>query len=60
MLISPGEILFETERLYLRRFVTDDAALLFELDADPEVMRFITKGRPTPLQQIENEILPRI
>ncbi len=60
MLISPGEILFETERLYLRRFVTNDGALLFELDADPEVMRFITKGRATPLTQIEHEVLPRI
>jgi RimJ/RimL family protein N-acetyltransferase len=32
---------------------------LFELDSDPEVMRFITKGRPTPLVKIQEEILPR-
>jgi len=57
---SPGEILLHTERLILRRFGREDAPLLFELDSDPEVMRFITKGQPTPLSQIENEILPRI
>ena len=34
--------------------------MLFELDSDPEVMRFITKGQPTPLTRIENEILPRV
>jgi RimJ/RimL family protein N-acetyltransferase len=30
-----------TQRLVLRQFTEDDAALLFELDSDPEVMRFI-------------------
>lgn len=34
--------------------------MLFELDSDPEVMRFITKGQSTPLAQIETEILPRL
>jgi RimJ/RimL family protein N-acetyltransferase len=33
--------------------------LLFELDSDPEVMRFISKGQPTPLARIQNEIIPR-
>jgi len=38
-----ADILLETERLTLRRFTdTDaDAELLFELDSDPEVMRYI-------------------
>jgi RimJ/RimL family protein N-acetyltransferase len=31
----------QTQRLILRQFTEDDAALLFELDSDPEVMRFI-------------------
>jgi RimJ/RimL family protein N-acetyltransferase len=31
----------ETHRLLLRQFTEDDAALLFDLDSDPEVMRFI-------------------
>lgn len=38
-----ADFLFETERLTLRRFTdTDaDAELAFELDSDPEVMRYI-------------------
>jgi RimJ/RimL family protein N-acetyltransferase len=52
-------ILLETDRMYLRQFVTEDAPLLFELDSDPEMMRFITKGQPTPLARIQNEYLPR-
>ena len=54
------EILLTTPRLYLRRFQADDAPLLYALDSDPEVMRFITKGQATPMTQIENEILPRL
>lgn len=50
----------ETERMYFRRFRAVDACLLFELNSDPEVMRFITKGKPTPLAQIENEYIPRM
>jgi RimJ/RimL family protein N-acetyltransferase len=55
-----AEILLQTSRLYLRRFQREDAALLFDLDGDPEVMRFISKGVPTPRARIENEILPRL
>jgi RimJ/RimL family protein N-acetyltransferase len=49
-----------TERLVLRRFTTDDADLLAELDSDPEVMRYITGGRPTPRDEIVNEVLPAL
>jgi RimJ/RimL family protein N-acetyltransferase len=54
------DFLLQTDRLYLRRFREGEASLFFELDSDPEVMRFITKGVPTPLEKIENEILPRV
>jgi RimJ/RimL family protein N-acetyltransferase len=57
---SPPARVLETGRLYLRRFDPNDAPLLFELDSDPEVMRFISKGVPTPLAQIQSEILPRV
>lgn len=50
----------ETERLVLRRFTRDDADDLFDLDDDPEVMRFLTGGRPTPRGVIESEVLPGI
>jgi RimJ/RimL family protein N-acetyltransferase len=56
---APG-ILLQTEHMYLRQFGAQDAPLLFELDSDPEVMRFITKGQATPMRQIEVEILPRL
>lgn len=52
--------LLRTEHLILRRFTPQDARLLHELDSDPQVMRFITGGKPTPLAQIEKEILPRV
>ena len=52
------QILLETQRLILRRFTAADAKYLFELDNDPEVMRYINGGTPTSLEIIENEILP--
>ena len=53
------EAQFESERLILRRFTEDDADNLYELDSDPDVMRYLTGGTPTPRQVIEAEILPR-
>ena len=49
----------ETEHLVLRRFTEGDAENLFELDGDPEVMRFLTGGEPTPHDVIRDETLPR-
>ncbi|CAA9230343.1 MAG: Acetyltransferase, GNAT family [uncultured Chloroflexi bacterium] len=51
-------VFLETERLVLRRFTASDVDNLVTLDADPDVMHFITGGRPTPRQEIQNEILP--
>ena len=47
-----------TERLLLRRFTEDDVDNLEQLDRDPDVMRFVTGGRLTPRDEIENEVLP--
>ncbi|MEH0826044.1 MULTISPECIES: GNAT family N-acetyltransferase [unclassified Micromonospora] len=55
-----GELLLETERLWLRRFTPDDVDNLVELDSDPEVMRFLTGGRPTPRATVRDEQLPRL
>jgi RimJ/RimL family protein N-acetyltransferase len=52
-------ILLETARLRLRRFVHGDLDRLVDLDSDPEVMRYITYGAPTPRERYEFEILPR-
>lgn len=34
-------VVLETDRLVLRRFTEDDAPLVFDLDSDPEVMRYV-------------------
>jgi len=49
-----------SDRLRFRPFTLADASLIYELDSDPEVMRFISKGQPTPMEQIEQEILPKL
>ena len=52
------DVLLETERLLLRRFTGADLDLLVELDGDPEVMRYITGGRPTSREELRDEVLP--
>jgi RimJ/RimL family protein N-acetyltransferase len=47
-----------TERLVLRRFTPDDLDDLESLDADPAVMRYINGGRPTPREELRDEVLP--
>jgi len=37
-----------------------DAELLFELDQDPEVMRYLTAGKLTTKQDISNVFIPRM
>jgi RimJ/RimL family protein N-acetyltransferase len=54
------QVFLETERLVLRRFTTADVDNLVDLDGDPDVMRFLTGGTPTPRAVIQHEILPRI
>ena len=45
--------MLETERLALRPVRPEDADDLVALDADPEVMRYINGGRPTPRAEVE-------
>ena len=48
----------DTERLSLRRFTHSDEDLLVELDSDPVVMRYLTRGASTPRQFIRDVVLP--
>lgn len=48
----------ETRRLVLRQFTEADLDNLCELDGDPDVMRFISGGVPTPREEIRSRILP--
>jgi RimJ/RimL family protein N-acetyltransferase len=55
-------LIFETERLVLRPVVEADRADLIALERDPEVMRFLNGGKPTPDDGSEREtpyLLPR-
>jgi Acetyltransferase (GNAT) domain len=56
--VAEMRIFLETERLVLRLFTDDDLDNLFDLDSDPDVMRFINGGRPTPLEEVRHGILP--
>jgi RimJ/RimL family protein N-acetyltransferase len=49
-------IFLETHRLVLRRFTEADEDNLVELDSDPEVMRFLNGGRPTPREEVRGRL----
>jgi RimJ/RimL family protein N-acetyltransferase len=49
-------IVLETPRLRLRQFTPDDASRLFDLNSDPEVMRFL--GPAPSLEALRDEIIP--
>lgn len=51
--------LLETDRLALRRFTEADEEALFDLNSDPEVMRFLNGGTPIPRDIVQTVILPR-
>ncbi|MGP3965801.1 GNAT family N-acetyltransferase [Nonomuraea sp. 3N208] len=53
------DIYLETDRLILRRFTESDADDLFHLHNDPDVMRYLNGGKPTPRKVIVEETLPR-
>lgn len=55
---GPDDVRLVTDRMVLRRFTGDDVDVLVALDADPEVMHFITGGPATPRHEIEEEVLP--
>jgi RimJ/RimL family protein N-acetyltransferase len=52
------EVVLETERLLLRRFTPADEDDVVALDADPEVMHFVTGGLPTSRAEIRDDVLP--
>lgn len=49
-----------TERMHLRRLGPEHIDDLVELDSDPEVMRYISGGEPTPRHKYVDEFMPRI
>jgi RimJ/RimL family protein N-acetyltransferase len=51
-------VILTTPRLVLRQFTEDDVDNLFRLNSDPEVMRYLSGGRPAPREDIRNQIIP--
>lgn len=56
--MRPVDSYLRTERLVLRRFTPDDLDDLVSLDADPEVMRYVNGGHPTPREELRDVVLP--
>ncbi|GAB7035363.1 GNAT family N-acetyltransferase [Streptomyces sp. NPDC021749] len=50
----------ETARMALRPLTAGDLDRLVELNADPEVMRYLNGGRPTPRETVRTQSLPRL
>ncbi|GAC69670.1 GNAT family N-acetyltransferase [Gordonia soli] len=52
-------MIIETARMWLRPVTVADVEDLVRLDSDPEVMRYVSGGVPTPREVIENWVVPR-
>lgn len=50
----------DSERLCYAMMGEQDVDLMYELDQDPEVMRYLTGGKPTPREQVISKGLPRM
>jgi ribosomal-protein-alanine N-acetyltransferase len=53
-------IIFETEHLLFREFTTDDAQLIYELNSDPEVIKYVHELPTTDLSMALANITERI
>jgi RimJ/RimL family protein N-acetyltransferase len=51
-------IILQTQRLTMRQLTAEDVDNLFALNSDPEVMRYLTGGKPTPREVLRNEVIP--
>lgn len=47
-------------RLAFRLMDSTDAQLWYELDQDPEVMRYLNDSKPTTWEEIEQVVIPRV
>lgn len=50
----------DSARLSFRLMGAEDAPALFDVDQDPEVMRYLNAGICTPMDQIEQRMVPRM
>lgn len=54
------EILFETERLAFRRFAVEDAQVIFDLNSDPQVIRYTGNYPCKDLEEARQVIIENI
>ena len=52
--------MIKTKRIYLRKFTMDETDLLFQLDGDADVMKYITLGIPRTMNEVIEKSMPRI
>lgn len=50
----------DSQRLSYSMIDVSDAEFLFQLDQDPEVMKYINGGKPNSMQEIKQVLLPRL
>ncbi|MBK7308713.1 MAG: GNAT family N-acetyltransferase [Chitinophagaceae bacterium] len=48
------QIIFETNNLLLRQFAEEDAPLIFSLNSDPEIVKYVHEPTLKTLEQAEN------
>jgi RimJ/RimL family protein N-acetyltransferase len=51
-------VILETPRLAIRQFTENDTDNLFNLNSDPEVMRYLPAGSPWPREKIREQRIP--
>ena len=49
-----------TKRIQLRKFRKEQVDLLFQLNSDPEVMKYITPGKAMTFDEVKSRSMPRI
>ena len=52
--------MIKTKRIYLRKFTMDETDLLFQLDGDADVMKYITLGIPRTMDEVIEKSMPRV
>ncbi|MED5474564.1 MAG: GNAT family N-acetyltransferase, partial [Candidatus Neomarinimicrobiota bacterium] len=50
----------KTERIELKKFSKNDINLLFELDGDSDVMKYLSLGKAKTIDEVKKESMPRI
>ena len=53
-------LITKTERIELKKFSKNDINLLYDLDGDSDVMKYLTLGKAKTIDEVKKESMPRI